>query len=248
VICPYGPYNLLEWNHCQPTWVKIILADNPLRETVTADGPISLEDMFEVGYSLIAASGTVGAPNGDPPAHFFKPPQARPAMAIDTKTANSRITPKTTLSTLDGYTMRWPPLSGGRVGWPKGVPRIAMLDDETRSSGSRAANRRFSPPSLISIPLMPNKEVPNKSTSPWGVQLVGGLSEVKALAAYRALQKKHEAILSNYQPTVIRTTTVKKSAVPIWTRIRIEAETRQTAETLCSRLRAAGETCLIQRN
>jgi hypothetical protein len=248
VICPYGPYNLLEWNHCQPTWVKIIFADNPLRETVTADGPISLEDMFEVGHSLIAASGTVGAPTGDPPAHFFKPPQARPAMAIDTKTANSRITPKTTLSTLDGYTMRRPPLSGGRVGWPKGVPRIAMLDDETRSSGSRAANRRFSPPSLISIPLMPNKEVPNKSTSPWGVQLVGGLSEVKALAAYRALQKKHEAILGNYQPTVIRTTTVKKSAVPIWTRIRIEAETRQTAETLCSRLRAAGETCLIQRN
>ncbi len=23
VICPYGPHNLLEWNHCQPTWVKI---------------------------------------------------------------------------------------------------------------------------------------------------------------------------------------------------------------------------------
>jgi hypothetical protein len=49
VICPYGPHNLTEWNHCQPTWVKIILADNPLRETVTAEGPISLEDMFEVG-------------------------------------------------------------------------------------------------------------------------------------------------------------------------------------------------------
>jgi hypothetical protein len=95
---------------------------------------------------------------------------------------------------------------------------------------------------------MPNKEVPNKSASPWGVQLVGDLSEVKALAAYRALQKKHEAILGNYQPTVIRTTTVKMSAAPIWTRIRIEAETRQIAETLCSRLRAARETCLIQRN
>src|SRR5262245_3990871 len=183
VICPYGSHNLLEWNHCQPTWVKIILADNPLRETVTADGPISLEDMFEVGYSLIAASGTVSAPTRDPPPPFFKPPQARPAMAIDTKAANSRITPKTTLSTLDGYTMRWPPLSGGRVGWPKGVPRIAILDDEPLSSGSQAANRKFSPPSLISIPLMPNKEVSNKSTSPWGVQPVGGLSEVKALAA-----------------------------------------------------------------
>jgi hypothetical protein len=248
VICPYGPRNLLEWNHCQPTWVKIILADNPLRETVTADGPISLEDMFEVGYTVIAASGTVGASTGDPPADFSKPPQARPAMAIDTKTANSGITPKTTLSTLDRYTMRWPPLSGGKVGWPKGVPRIAMLDDKTRNSGSRAANGRFSPPSLISIPLMPNKEVPNKSTSPWGVQLVGGLSEIRAVAAYRVLQKKHEAILNNYQPKVIRTTTVKKSAVPIWTRIRIETETRQTAEMLCSRLRAARETCLVQRN
>jgi hypothetical protein len=95
---------------------------------------------------------------------------------------------------------------------------------------------------------MPNKEVPNKSTSPWGVQLVGGLSEIRAVAAYRVLQKKHEAILNNYQPKVIRTTTVKKSAVPIWTRIRIETETRQTAEMLCSRLRAARETCLVQRN
>jgi hypothetical protein len=241
VICPYGPHDPVEWNHCQPTWVKIILADNPLRETVTADGPISLEGMFEIGYLLIAAWDNLGAPTGDPPAHFFKPPQSRPATAIDTKTA-------TTLSTAKGYTMRWPLLTAGRAGWPKGVPRIAMLDGNTRNLGSRAANRRFSPPSLISIPSMPNKEVPNKSTSPWGVQLVGGNSEVKVLAAYRVLQKKHETILGNSPPTVIRTPSLKRSAVPIWTRIRIEAETRQTAEMLCSRLRAAGETCLIQRN
>ena len=70
VICPYGPHNPVEWNHCQPTWVKIILPDNPLRETVTADGPVSLAGMFEVGYSLIATSGTVDASTADPPAHF----------------------------------------------------------------------------------------------------------------------------------------------------------------------------------
>jgi hypothetical protein len=95
---------------------------------------------------------------------------------------------------------------------------------------------------------MPNKELPNRSTSPWGVQLIGDLSEVKALAAYRALQKRREAILGTYQPSVIRTTTVKMSAAPIWTRVRVEAESRQVAETLCSRLRAVGETCLVQRN
>ena len=57
VICPYGPHNPVEWNHCQPTQVKIIQPENPLRETVTAAGPISLEGMFEVGYSLIAVGG-----------------------------------------------------------------------------------------------------------------------------------------------------------------------------------------------
>jgi hypothetical protein len=152
VICPYGPHNLVEWNHCQPTWVRIILADNPLRETVTADGPISLEDMFEVGYSLIV--GTVGASASDKPEHFFKRPQARTAMAIDpqTKTASNRTTPKTALSTLD-YTMRWPPISVGKVGWPKGVPRIAKLDDDTRRPRSQAASRTLpAKPTLISLP------------------------------------------------------------------------------------------------
>jgi hypothetical protein len=95
---------------------------------------------------------------------------------------------------------------------------------------------------------MPSKEASIKSTSPWGAQLIGDVSEVKALAAYRALQKKHGAILGNYQPMVIRTTTVKMTTAPTWTRIRVEAESRQIAEALCSRLRAAGETCLVQRN
>jgi len=92
------------------------------------------------------------------------------------------------------------------------------------------------------------KELPNKATSPWGVQLIGDRSEVNALAAYRALQKKHEAILGNHQPMVVRTTTGKMSAAPIWTRIRIGAGSRQLAETLCSQLRAAGENCLVQPN
>ena len=53
VVCPYGPRNRAEWNHCQPTSLKIVLAENPLRETVTADGPLDLESMFEVGNAVI---------------------------------------------------------------------------------------------------------------------------------------------------------------------------------------------------
>lgn len=153
VICPYGPHNPVEWNHCQPTWVKIILADNPLRETVTADGPISLEGMFELGYWLIAGSVTVGASTSEPTGHFLKQAQARTAMAVDShaKIASNRTTPNTALSILDGYTMRWPPLSGGKVSWPKGVPRIAKLNDDTRRPNSMTASRTSSS-NLISMP------------------------------------------------------------------------------------------------
>jgi len=149
VICPYGPHNLLEWNHCQPTRVKIILAGDPLRETVTADGPISLQDMFEVGYSVIAASSNVGAPTTDPPAHFFRPPQARTAMPVgaaghcrgENQTGYASGPPQTDRSIFDSRAMKSPRLSVGKLGWPKGVPRIANLDDEPRRPKSSARSR-----------------------------------------------------------------------------------------------------------
>jgi len=64
LICPYGHHDKTEWNHCQPTGLKAVSADNPLRQTITADGPVSLEAMFEAGTSAIAnpanAADTVG--------------------------------------------------------------------------------------------------------------------------------------------------------------------------------------------
>lgn len=53
VICPYGHHDKAEWNHCQPTGLKSVSADNLLRETITADGPVSLEAMFEAGNSVV---------------------------------------------------------------------------------------------------------------------------------------------------------------------------------------------------
>jgi len=53
VICPYGPHDRAEWNHCQPSSVKIILPENSLRETISAAGPVDLERMFEAGNPII---------------------------------------------------------------------------------------------------------------------------------------------------------------------------------------------------
>ncbi len=93
----------------------------------------------------------------------------------------------------------------------------------------------------------PAKELPGKATFPWGVQLIGDRSELKALTVYRQLQKKHEAILGGYEPVVIRTT-LWGGALAVWTRVRIGANSREDAEMLCLRLRAVGENCLVQRN
>jgi hypothetical protein len=96
-------------------------------------------------------------------------------------------------------------------------------------------------------PQPPSGSASERTTSPWGIQLIGDRSEVKAIAAYRQLQKKHEALLRGYQPVVIRTT-LRGGAMTVWNRVRIEENSRQAAETLCSRLRAGGESCLVQRN
>jgi hypothetical protein len=53
VFCPYGADSRKEWNHCQATPVKSVTADNPLRKTITAEGPLALNEMFKVGNSII---------------------------------------------------------------------------------------------------------------------------------------------------------------------------------------------------
>ena len=54
IVCPYGYRSRVEWNHCQPTRLEAVKAENPLRETIAGSGPIDLERMFEVGSRFIA--------------------------------------------------------------------------------------------------------------------------------------------------------------------------------------------------
>jgi hypothetical protein len=89
--------------------------------------------------------------------------------------------------------------------------------------------------------------VPSPARPPWVAQLIGDSSETAALSRFRLMQGKLRSVLGNYEPAILRTT-LKAGVAPIWVRIRIEFDTRRAAESLCSRLEAAGETCLVQRN
>src|SRR4029453_5907991 len=77
------------------------------------------------------------------------------------------------------------------------------------------------------------------------VQLVGDRLESNALSRFAQLQRKYQAILGGRDPLLVRTT---MGNAAIWHRISIAADTREAAETLCSRLRAAGGSCLVQSN
>src|SRR5262245_17430316 len=98
---------------------------------------------------------------------------------------------------------------------------------------------------LAAKPAPAAPSAPPAPSAAWGVQLIGDRLESNALSRYGQLQKKYQAILGGREPLVVRTT---MGNAAIWHRISIAADTREAAETLCSRLRAAGGSCLVQSN
>jgi hypothetical protein len=119
--------------------------------------------------------------------------------------------------------------------WKKADVRTVTIPADTPCVGATQ---------LAAKPATPTAQPPTPSAA-WAVQLVGDRLESSALARYNQLQKKYQAILGGREPMMVRTMLGRAA---IWHRIRIAAETREGAETLCSRLRAAGGTCLVQRN
>jgi hypothetical protein len=74
----------------------------------------------------------------------------------------------------------------------------------------------------------------------WVAQLIGESSETAALSRFHQMQGKLPSLLGGYEPAILRTP-IKPSAAPAWVRVRIEFDTRQAADALCSKLEAAGE-------
>jgi hypothetical protein len=93
----------------------------------------------------------------------------------------------------------------------------------------------------------PPSAPPGPARLAWVAQLIGDSSESAALSRFRQMQGKLRSLLGRSEPALVRTT-LKAGAAPIWVRVRIEFETRQAAESLCSKLEAAGASCLVQRN
>jgi hypothetical protein len=155
VVCPYGFHHPAEWNHCQPTSLKIILADNPLRETVTAEGPLSLESMFEAGNTLIANPPSIADATADRIAadQLVPTPAVRHITGLDPRPvtmANRPIKPSLRFEPSIG--MRTMPLAREKVGGFVDVrrPMIITVEKGREMLSGRAVTAGRGPRGLLS--------------------------------------------------------------------------------------------------
>jgi hypothetical protein len=161
VVCPYGPRDHAEWNHCQPTSAKIISAQNPLRETVSSAGPFDLESMFEAGNPMIedmaSAADSVSRP-APTPVRTLEATAAKPIMHLAaSRRAKRNASAATRRAAVKSVAHAKPNSSaamqrvaaksephakpGQRVG---GTPTVAVEESrpKTKSGAGVASNRR----------------------------------------------------------------------------------------------------------
>ena len=82
---------------------------------------------------------------------------------------------------------------------------------------------------------------------PWGLQLTGNWSEIKALADFKQLQKRFSSVLGDRAPLIIKSRMAGRGSAT-WYLIRVAESTRDRANQLCARLEAIGGSCLVYRN
>ncbi len=132
--------------------------------------------------------------------------------------------------------------NGSEVSDSAAVPSESTpCGDMTGPITERQARLPAEKPASISQSPMRERTV----ATPWGLQLIGEPSQVRALSAYRVLQERFPDILGHRDPLVLRTPPKGPAS---WFRVRVAETTLQRANTLCERLKKAGGTCLVQRN
>ena len=79
---------------------------------------------------------------------------------------------------------------------------------------------------------------------PWGVQVAGNFSRARAVSNYSAMQKRFPAVIGNKAPMVISGRMPGRGKRAFY-QVRVPAGSREEAEQVCAKLRAAGGSCVV---
>jgi hypothetical protein len=135
-----------------------------------------------------------------------------------------------------------------RVSETSGISGIyPQIIDSEWVQGTSTHSQRVLETAPESVGMIHEPQPPSPARDGWVAQLIGDSSETAALSRFHQMQGRLQSALGGYEPAILRTT-MKPGAAPIWVRVRIEFDTRQGADSLCSKLQAAHEPCLVQRN
>ena len=91
------------------------------------------------------------------------------------------------------------------------------------------------------------RRVREGAARPWGVELSAGFVRDRVLAAYATVEKTYRTILENRDPIIIASK-FRSRGTHTFYQVRVGADTRAGANTLCAALHKAGGTCLVLRN
>jgi SPOR domain len=81
----------------------------------------------------------------------------------------------------------------------------------------------------------------------WGIEIASAFSKDEALSEFDQVKQSHSDLLGGYTPIMVETcdlhlgTALRYSA-------RIGMDSRDDADALCAKLRAAGGACIVQKN
>jgi hypothetical protein len=141
---------------------------------------------------------------------------------------------------LPGETRAYVPLVTGRSveEWARGQKELLEMPTANHVPCSQAFT-------IFGEPTSPASPLKNETVKPWGVEVVGGPTQAKALARYRQLQLKYPTILAGREPHVVVRDVIGEMGAA---RVRAGAETRADAAKLCAELRTAGSYCDVLRN
>jgi hypothetical protein len=130
--------------------------------------------------------------------------------------------------------------------WRDARAKPAAKAEERRGSGCAeliASLKRAPNPFVEQL----HERVKLAALAPWGVQLSAGFSRDAALATYARLMRRFNTIVGDRDPSIL-SSVLRSRGTRAFYQVRIGADTRIQADTLCGRIQRAGGACLVLRN
>jgi hypothetical protein len=81
----------------------------------------------------------------------------------------------------------------------------------------------------------------------WGVQLAAGFDRNRAMASYARAMRRLRPVIGDQDPSLLATM-LRSRGTRTFYQVRIGEDTRPAADTLCNRIRQAGEACFVLKN